>query len=132
MSPHDQVSRVVRERDRRRFRNMGLALGLSALLVGSALGVVGIKVQQVRLSYRLDALRGARAELDELNRQLRVELATLRSLARVADRAQSELGLAPPASGQVRLAREFVAGGDGAASLDTALQIPDRERPDLR
>jgi cell division protein FtsL len=111
---------------------MGLALAFSAFLVGTALGVVGLKVRQVRLSYRLDALRSARVELEELNRQLRVELATLRSLNRVAERAQTELGMLPPAPDQVRLAREFLAGGDGTASLETAWDARDRERRRLR
>jgi len=130
MSPPEQASRVLRERDSRRLRAMGLALGLSACLVGSALGVVGLKVQQVLLSYRLDALRGTKVESDEVNRQLRVELATLRSLARIEDKALTELGMAPPARHQVRLAREFVAGGDGTASLKIAWEsrAPDGTR----
>ena len=106
MSPRNQASRIVRERDPRRFRVMGLALALSACLVAIALGVVAIKVQQVRLSYRLDALRAAKADMDELNRQLRVELATQRSVGRIAHRAHSELGMIPPAPDQVRLARD--------------------------
>ena len=130
MSPPDQASRVVRERDRRRLRVMGIALGLSACLMVGALGVVGLKVQQVLLSYRLEALRAVKGELDELNRQLRVELATLRSLARIEDKALTELGMAPPARHQVRLAREFVAGGDGTASLKIAWEsrAPDGTR----
>ena len=35
------------------------------------LGVVGLRAQQVRLSYRMDGLRTARAEAEELNRRLR-------------------------------------------------------------
>jgi cell division protein FtsL len=103
---------------------MGLALGLSACLVGSATGIVWIEVEQVLLSYRLDALRAAKSELDELNRQLRVELATLRSFTRIDEKALGELGMAPPSPQQVRLAREFVTGGDGIASLRTAWESP--------
>ena len=128
MPPPEQTFRVVRERDRRRLRTMALVLGLSACLVGSALGVVWLKVQQVRLAYRLDALRTVKIELEDLNRQLRIELATLRSLARIEEKARAELGMVPPVPGQVRMAREFVAGGApdaegvgrGAASLRTA------------
>jgi hypothetical protein len=80
------------------------------------LGVVGLRVQQVRLSYRLDALRTVRVELDELRGRLSVELATLRSLARIEDKARTELGMVRPASDQVRLAREFVPGTSGLTS----------------
>jgi len=120
MLPPDQADRVIRERDRRRLRAMGLALALSACFMGSALGVVWLKVQQVRLAYHLEGLRAARVELEDLDRQLEVELASLRSLARIEEKAKTELGMVLPAPGQVRMAREFVAGGDGAASLKTA------------
>jgi len=111
---------------------MGLALGLSACLMGGALGVVGLKVEQVRLSYRLEALRAAIVEVEELNRQLRVELATLRSLARIEDKAFAELGMVPPARHQVRLAREFVTGGAGTALLQTAWESQASDRQRLR
>jgi hypothetical protein len=75
--------------------------------------VVGLKAHQVRLSYRLDALRTARADAEELNRRLSVELASLRSLARIEDKARRELGMVAPGRDQVVLAREFVAGGSG-------------------
>ena len=98
---------------------MAAALGLSALLVGATLGRVALRVGQVRLSYQLDTLRTARRGLEELNRELRVEVATLRSPARVEARARA-LGLTAPAREQVRLAREFVTGDTGTVSLRVA------------
>jgi cell division protein FtsL len=132
MSPPDQFAQVVREPDRSRLRAMGLALGLSGCLVGCALGLVGLKVQQVLLSYRLDTLRTTRVELGELTRQLRVELATLRSLARIEDKALTELGLARPSPEQVWLAREFVSGGDGTTAVKTAFESRTSQGPALR
>jgi cell division protein FtsL len=108
-----------REPDPRSRRSMAAAIGLSALLVAATLGFVALRVEQVRLSYRLDTLRGSRQGLEELNRALRVEVASLRSPARVEARARA-LGLTAPAREQVRLAREFVAGGGGTVSLRLA------------
>ncbi len=106
-------ARFHRERDRRRLRAMGVAAALGALLMAGLIGVVGLKAHQVRLSYRLDALRSTRASVEELNRRLGVELATLRSLARIEDKARRELGMVAPRPDQIVLAREFVAGGSG-------------------
>jgi cell division protein FtsL len=108
-----EAARFHREPDRRRLRAMALAVAVGALLTSGVLGVVGLKAHQVRLSYRLDALRTARADAEELNRRLGVELATLRSLARIEDKARRELGMVAPGRDQVVLAREFVAGGSG-------------------
>jgi cell division protein FtsL len=112
----EQTARFHRESDRRRLRAMAGALGCAAVLVMLVLGVVGLRVQQVRLSYRLDGLRSQRIELEETRSRLRVELATLRSLARIDGKARGELGMVPPAREQVRLAREFEAAGTGLAS----------------
>jgi cell division protein FtsL len=105
-----------REPDPRSRRSMAAAAGLSALLVAATLGLVGLRVEQVRLSYQLDGLRGRRQGLEELNRALRVEVASLRSPARVEARARA-LGLTAPAREQVRLAREFVTGGGGTVAM---------------
>jgi len=115
-APAGQAARFHRERDRRRLRAMAMSLACAGFLVALVLGVVGLRVQQVRLSYRLDGLRTARAELEESRNRLRVELATLKSLARVEGRARAELGMVLPSQDQVRLAREFVAGGTGLTS----------------
>src|SRR4029453_13056115 len=87
-----QAARFHRERDRHRLRAMGMAAGLGAALLTGLLGVVGLKAHQVRLSYRLDVLRTARAEAEELNRRLGVELATLRSLARIEGKERRGVG----------------------------------------
>jgi len=84
----------------------------AGLLVVLVLGLVALRVQQLRLSYRLDGLRAIRAELEENRARLRVELATLTSLARIENKARTELGMVRPANDQVRLAREFVTSGD--------------------
>jgi cell division protein FtsL len=116
-SPREQeIARFHRESDRRRLRSMAAALLGAGVLVALVLGMVALRVQQVRMSYRLDALRTTRVELEEANRRLRVEMATLKSLARIDGKARGELGMVPPARNQVRLAREFVPGGSGLSA----------------
>jgi hypothetical protein len=90
-------------------------LALGGLLVGGVLGYVWLQVQRVRVSYELDDVRALRADVEEQNRKLRLELSSLRSFARVESEAR-RLGLTEPARDQVRLAREFLS-GKGAAGL---------------
>ena len=132
-----QAARFHRESDHRRLRTMARALLSAGVLVGLVLGVVGLRVQQVHLSYRLDGLRAVSTELEETRSRLRVEVATLRSLARIEGKARGELGMVPPARDQVQLAREFVPGGGGlslsmAAPLTAAAGDPDRVQPGVR
>ena len=125
MTPGDQSARVIRERDRGLLRAMGATLLISPCLVGGVLGIVGLKVNQVKFSYRLEQLRQTRGQLEEVSRQLRVELATLRALARIESKARGELGMLSPSRSQVRMAREYVPGrAPAAASLRTAWEEP--------
>jgi len=107
--------RLHREADPRVRRSLGAALAVSAVLVVGALGVVGLRVQQVHLAYQLDALRTERARTETLIQRLEIEEATLRSPLRVEQRAR-QLGLSVPARDQVRHAREFVSGSTGLAA----------------
>jgi len=106
----DQASSVIRERDRRRLRAMAGVLGLGCVLVSGVLGYVWLQVHRVRVSYELEDLRSLRADVEQQNRKLRLELLSLRSYARV-DAAARQLGLREPATDQVRLAREFATRG---------------------
>ena len=111
-----QVARFHRETDRRRLRTMLAGAAAAGVLVALVLGLVGLRMQQVRLSYRLDALRSARTQTEEMNRRLRVEKASLQSLARIEVEARTRFGMVAPTQQQVQLAREFVAGGSGSAA----------------
>jgi cell division protein FtsL len=108
-----------REVDPRVSRSVTLTLIGALALVVCALAVVGLRVQSVHLGYRVDAVRAEHAELTALIRQFEVELATLRSPARIESRAR-ELGLIAPTRQQVRLAREYVAGESGVAAVHPA------------
>jgi cell division protein FtsL len=124
----DQSSTVVRERDRRRLRAMAGMLCLGCVLVGGVLGYVWLHVQRVRVSYETEALRSARARLEEQNRKLQLELASLRAFARV-DSAARRLGLAPPGPDQIRLAREYVVpDGSGRTTSLRAAAEDDHEK----
>ena len=130
---HDQAGSVIRERDRRRLRAMAGVLCLGSLLVGGVLGYVWLQVQRVRVSYELADLRAVRTDVEEQNRRLRLELSSLRSLARV-DSVARRLGLTEPARDQVRLAREFVTPEPGTpasaeADLRTAVRLEPTAAP---
>jgi cell division protein FtsL len=118
--------RLHHEADPRVRRSLVGALLVSAALVVGALGVVGLRVQQVHLAYELDRLHRARADVETVIRQLEVEVATLRAPARVEQRAR-QLGLTVPERHQVRLAREFVPAGTGlaAAHRSRVAELPD-------
>jgi len=114
-----KAQRPQREQDPRVRRLVALALGGAVLLVASALGMAGLRLEQYHLAYRLDQIRTERGRLERTLRELEVEVATLRSPARVETRAR-QLGLVSPAREQLVLAREFVPAGTGLAAADRA------------
>jgi cell division protein FtsL len=107
--------RLHREPDPRVRRSLVAAFATSALLVAGALTVVGVRVEQVHLAYRLDAVKTERARAEERIRQLEIEVATLRSPSRIEARAR-QIGLVAAGRDQIRLAKEYVAGGTGLAA----------------
>jgi len=124
----DQSTAVVRERDRRRLRAMAGMLCLGCVVVGAVLGYVWLQVQRVRVSYGIESLRASRTRLEEQNRKLQLEVASLRAFARV-DSAARRLGLAPPSPDQVRIAREYVTPDGTARSASLRAEAtPDLEK----
>ena len=122
--------RLQREHDPRLRRSLVLTLTGALVLILSGLGVVGLRVQQVHLSYQLDALRAERVRMEVQIRQLEVQVATLRSPGRI-ERGARQLGLTTPTRDQVRMAREFVAGTTGlAAERHRVATLADNPRPD--
>ena len=107
--------RLHREPDPRVRRSLVVAFATSALLVAGALTVVGVRVEQVHLAYRLDAVKTERGRAEEHIRQLEIEVATLRSPSRIEARAR-QIGLVAAGRDQIRLAKEYVTGGTGLAA----------------
>ena len=107
--------RLHHEPDRRVRRSLVVALATAALLAAGALTVAGVRIEQVHLAYRLDALRSERGRAHERIRQLEIEVATLRSPGRLEARAR-QIGLVVAARDQIRLAKEYLTGGTGLAA----------------
>lgn len=118
--------RLHREADPRVRRSLVGALLVSAGLVVGALGVVGLRVQQVHLAYQLERMHRERAQVETTIRQLEIEVATLKAPARVEQRAR-RLGLISPDPQQIRLAREYAPAGTGlaAAHRSRVAEVPD-------
>jgi cell division protein FtsL len=92
---------LVRERDRRRQRELAVVL-LSVLCLGGGLLIyTWIHLEVVRTGYRIDALERQLTDLTQTERQLRLEASYLASPAQVERRAAHDLGMQPPALEQV-------------------------------
>jgi len=74
-------------------------------LIGGSLFYVWSRIQVIQLGYEIsNALKGERA-LTEANKRLRVEIATLKSYARIEKIAVEELRMAKPRPDQVIVIR---------------------------
>ncbi len=114
---------VVRESDPRRMR---WVLILFAGVLAAAIPVTAYLVQQmqyVETRYGIEELRGKLQQLDEQERRLRIERASLETLPKVEDRATQELGLVHPTPRQVVVVRSS-APGRGTATSRTLGELP--------
>jgi cell division protein FtsL len=73
------------------------------VLLLAGVGVVHVtgRVMVVKMGYELSRLDAAASALTRENDQLRLELATLKSPARLEGIARKQLGLVPPTAGTV-------------------------------
>jgi cell division protein FtsL len=77
------------------------ALVAGTLLVALCLVQVWLRLQVMNLGYELSAARQMQLRLTHEQRELEVELATLRSPRRIAEIARERLGMTEPRRGQV-------------------------------
>lgn len=94
-------SRLRREVDRETRRECYCLLGLGILVFLFTLLFAWQSFQFVRDGYQMEAIRGQREALEEWNRQLRLEHASLADPQRIDTLARKELGLALPQPQQV-------------------------------
>jgi cell division protein FtsL len=71
--------------------------------MGSGIGYVWSTFEGTQIGYDLSALKKEEMRLLEVNRKLRLELATLRSTQRLEDLAVNRLGLDQPSQRQIVL-----------------------------
>jgi len=92
------IRRRVTPAERRLFRQLGLG-ALGALVV--ALALVWVRLQVVHTGYELSTARQLERRLEQEQRELGIEAATLTSPRRLESVARTRLGMGPPAPGQI-------------------------------
>lgn len=92
---------LVRERDRRRWRELALVLLAGVSLGGGLLGYTWIHLEVVRTGYHIDELERHMVDLTRNERQLRLEASYLANPHQVEQRAVDELGMHSPTLEQV-------------------------------
>ncbi len=99
---------LVRERDRRRWRELAVILAVVLPLAAVFLAYTWIHLEVIETGYRIGQLEHQLEELVERERRLRYQASTLQSPERLERIATEELGLVRPAIDQVL----FVTGGE--------------------
>jgi cell division protein FtsL len=90
--------RVDRAGGRRRF----VVVAFFALaLIGTVLVHVWLRLQVVHMGYVLSSASKLQSRLEQENRELKIELATMTSPDRLESLARRRLGLKPPEKGQI-------------------------------
>jgi cell division protein FtsL len=97
---------LVRERDRKRTREL-VALALAALPLMTVLfGIVWANLETTQVAYQIGNLEKQRNQLLEKRRQLTIGRAEASSLVKIEKTARIELGLVPARPEQLVLIRD--------------------------
>lgn len=99
-------TRLVRTAAASRWRECCRLAALGGMLAGGLLLYTWQHFQCLELRYEMEELKSERAQAAELNLQLQLETASLRSPMRIDAIARRELGLTAPVPGQVAPAVE--------------------------
>ncbi len=89
-------SYLVRERDRRRLRELGWVLVTMLPVALCCVGYVWLRMELLQTGYRLDELESSLREQQREERRLGLELTRLRHPAAIEARAVDELGMRLP------------------------------------
>ena len=89
-------NQIVREVDEQRQRELWTSLGIFSLLVSVLLFSAWQHFELLRHGYRIEQVQRDRADEDDINRHLRLELETLRAPQRIEKLATERLGMVAP------------------------------------
>lgn len=115
-------SRLVRQMDPARRREMAAFVGALALLFALFMVYALQHFKAIEYGYRIEALRSQREALIEDNRQLKLNEASLRDPERINELAQ-KMGLQSPQAGQVMRMEASDAGDNSAPVMARAAAI---------
>jgi cell division protein FtsL len=87
---------IVREIDRDRQRELWRSVAVGVFLVVVLLFSAWQHFELLQHGYRVEQLQKQRAEEDEINRHLRLEIEVLKSPARIERMATGQLHMIPP------------------------------------
>jgi len=107
-------TRLVRPASPARLKDLWRPLGVGVAAAMFLLSYAWQHFEYIQLRYRIEGLQLQRAQATELNQQLSLEVAALRSPMRVDSIARHQLGLTVPVPGQVTP-------GDGGGPSDAVL-----------
>jgi cell division protein FtsL len=93
-------SRRVRPTAQNTARDWARVVAFGAVLAGGGLLYAWQHFQCLQLGYQLEELKAERAQAAELNAQLKLEVAALKSPVRIDAIARRQLGLTSPVPGQ--------------------------------
>jgi cell division protein FtsL len=108
---------VVREVDGARQRELSRWLGVGALLLGVVLFSAWQQFELLSHGYELERLTEERRAEQEVNRHLRLEIASLRSPKRIERLAVEKLKLTPPTRAQAIVIERVTASEPPARSV---------------
>ena len=100
-----QTSKPYRRSPRKGTHRRGKVILMLVILVAVCAGAsaqVWTRLRSVTSGYKLSEVAAEHARLQEVNRQLKIELALLKNPARVKDWAKRKYGMTPPKPHQVR------------------------------
>ena len=87
---------IVREVDRERHREMWRSAGIGAFLVVVLLFIVWQQFELIQYGYRMERMQQERADEEDIQRHLRLEIEALRSPQRIERMATTELRMVAP------------------------------------
>ena len=119
---------LVRELDRGRIRELLLVVALVVLLLLPLLAYVWNHMEWIRVGYEMEQLKREKVVQAEMGDRLRIEKASLSSLARVEREARERLGLIPSEGAVVQLEQAAPASVAKAAAPAPAPAQDDLQR----
>lgn len=123
---------IVREVDERRLREQWRSVAVGLVFVAVLLFSGWQRVELLQHGYRAEQMQKDRAQQQEINRHLRLEIETLKSPQRIEALAVKRLQLVSPAAGSAIIIERVVPADPPSPSIVATAQERSRERTHVR